>query len=448
MTQTAAAPPPLRSAPAPGRAAQPGAVSQPRPTSARRIRQQLPTPTLLRLVGILTVVAALTSGFFGWQAGQNQANALDAVSTSADRLLAAQQVRNDMVAADALATNGFLVGGLEPTTSREQYADLVDDAAQGLARLDFPDEADTDRVARATAALATYTGLVEQARTANRQGLPVGIAYLDQASAELRGTLLPELDALVESGADDAAARFDEVTNAPRLLLLVLLGLGLLVAAQVWDARRTHRVINPGLTGASALVLVALLAGLGLVGVDSSAHTVRTGPYRATLASSLAVSQAYDAQALESLTLIKHGSGSAYEAAFVTATDEAQHQLSRIDDAHKFPEGYDQALGDPVELFDTWMADHQAIRSADDSGDWDGAVAMALSEAPGSSRADFAAFTTAATAQAEGLHVETTDGLTSARSTATIVSWVAAVACLAAAVLAWRGLAKRREEYR
>lgn len=440
MTQTAAAPAPApRSAPAPAHAAQrpawPAAVARP----ARKA--QLPTPTLLRLVGVLTVVAALASGFFGWLAGDRQANALGAASTSTDRLLATQQVRNDMVAADALATNGFLVGGLEPTQSREQYARLVDDAAQGLARLSFPSEADTDRVARATAALASYAGLVEQARTANRQGLPVGIAYLDQASAQLRGTLLPELDALVESAADEAAADFDQVADAPLLLLLVLLGLGVLVAVQVWDSRRTHRVFNPALTGASVLVLVTLVAGLGLVNVDRSAKEVRAGPYRDSLAVSQAVSQAYDAQALESLTLIKHGSGSAYEAAFVTATDEARRQLDRVSS------GPGSSVGDFSHKFTLWIGLHQAIRDKDDAGDWDGAVAASLSDATLSSRVQFAGFITAATAQADSFRTETTDGLGSARSTANLVSWVAVVAGLAAAALAWRGLARRREEY-
>ena len=432
---------------------------------ARRA-DQLPTPTLLRLVGVLTVVAALATGFFGWQASQSQADALGAASTSADRLLAAQQVRNDLVAADALATNGFLVGGLEPTESRARYAQLVDAAAQGLARLSFPDAADTDRVARATAALTTYTGLVEQARTANRQGLPVGIAYLDQASAELRDRLLPELDALVESGADDAAGRFDQVADAPWLLLLVLLGLGVLVAAQVWDARRTHRVVNAGLTGASVLALVVLSAGLGLGSVDRTARDIRTGPYRATLGVSQAVSQAHDAQALESLTLIKHGSGSAYEAAAATAAREARRQLGQVH-YEQHPDGLplarvfetwfcpdpDEPDFDETDFDETWTCrgttgDHQAIRGADDAGDWDGAVALALSQDPGSARAHFDDFVTAATTQADRLHAETTDGLASARSTANLVSWVAVVAGLFAAVLAWFGLAKRREEYR
>jgi len=397
---------------------------------------------VLRLVAVLAVVVALVCGLVGWEAGRRQANALDQVSTSAERLLAAQEVRNQMVAADAVVTNGFLVGGLEPASSREEYARLIDGAAQGLGRLSFPDKDDTERVARATAALTNYVALVEQARSANRQGLPVGIGYLDQASAELRQTLLPELDALVESGADHAADDFDQVANAPWLLMLVLLGLGVLVTVQAWDSRRTHRIVNTGLAGASLALLVVLTTGVALIQVDGSAQDVRTGSYRSTLALSQAVSQAYDAQALESLTLIKQGSGGGYELAFATATVEVERQLTRVSDLNASTGSYGLA-----DQFEAWLVNHRQIREKDDAGDWNAAVELALANGPYSSRAAFRTFVEAATDKAESYRTKTTEGLDSARTKANGGAWVAMAAGLVAAPLAWWGLAQRREEY-
>ncbi|MDR3068915.1 MAG: hypothetical protein LBU50_05365, partial [Cellulomonas sp.] len=369
MTQAAAAPAP-QTAPAPPSQGQPVAgasgapetgVQTPTPLGRFYARMRLPTPTRLRLVGVLAVVATLAAGISSWQASLRQAEALDAASASADRVLAIQQVRNDLVAADALATNGFLADSLWSGGSRVPYANFVDyanllaDAAQGLDELDIPDYGAT--------ALATYTGLVEQARSADRQSLPESVAYLDQASAELRGTLLPGLDALVESGADDTDERFDQVVAAPTPWRLALLGLGVLVAVQVWDARRTHRVVNPALIGALVLMLVVLTVA-GPILSDTAARAQDGQHYPTTLALSQVVSHVYDAQALESLTLIKHGSGSAYEAAFVTATDEARRVY---DQARNMP----GVSGSGGPDFDAWMDEHRAIRGADDGGDWD-----------------------------------------------------------------------------
>jgi hypothetical protein len=41
-------------------------------------------------------------------------------------------------------------------------------------------------LAEANASLTTYTGLIESARANNRQGFPVGIGYLKNASTVLR----------------------------------------------------------------------------------------------------------------------------------------------------------------------------------------------------------------------------------------------------------------------
>lgn len=397
------------------------------------------TPTRLRVATAVSVLAALLAAVLGWQAGERQAAAVGAVSTSSARLVAVQEVRNSLVAADAIATNAFLVGGLEPAAARERYTTLIDQAAKGLATLSFADAADSAHVAAATAHLATYTGLVEQARAANRQGYPVGSAYLDQASTLMRDQLLVEIDALTVSGADHVAADFDQVANAPWLLVAVLLGLAVLLATQVWDSRRTHRVLNPALSGAVVLVLVAAALSPVLLGVTGTARDVRASSYRTTLAVSQAVSQAYDARAMESFTLIRRGSGAAYEQAFGTAADEAQRQLARV---------HDGSANATATLFTAWRAQHVTIRKLDDGGNWDGAVALAVSTAADSPASAFDAFTTSASGVLKHAETSTTDRLDRARTTAVGIGWLLAAAGLVAAGLSWLGLTKRLEEYR
>jgi hypothetical protein len=451
MTTTPVRPagPPPAGAPAPGRPApgHPGAVTGPDPATApaavSRARGALRrTPGRLRLVMGLCVLASVVLGELGFQAGSVQSRALEAASADAAQLVGVQEVRNALVAADATATGAFLVGGLEPTEQRARYDDLVDDAANRLATLSGSNEADAELLGQVAADLTVYTGLVEQARANNRQGFPVGSAYLDQASTILREQMLPALDEVVLDDADRVAADFSGVRNALWVLAGGLVALAVLVLSQVWLARRTHRVLNVGLAVGTAIVLVVgVVATVLLAQAGSRAQDVRTGPYAATLAASQAYSLANDAKSMEAFTLIKRGSGQAYEDAFVASTTDA---AQRLDTAEA-----DGILdGSTAQALDAWVAHHAEIRALDDGGQWDEAVALATATDPESANAAFDAFSASAREDIETNAAATTDRLGSAATTATVAGWLLLAAGLVAALLAWRGVTARLEEYR
>ncbi|GED11160.1 hypothetical protein [Cellulosimicrobium cellulans] len=400
------------------------------------------TPGKLRLVMALCVLAAVALGVLGFQAGSVQSRALEAASEDTAQLVGVQEVRNALVAADATATGAFLVGGLEPADQRARYDDLVDQAASGLATLSGSNEGDAELLGQVAADLTVYTGLVEQARANNRQGFPVGSAYLDQASTILREQMLPALDEVVLDDADRVAADFSGVRDALWVLAGGLVALAVLVVSQVWLARRTHRVLNVGLAVATAVVLVVgIVSTVLLAQASSRAQDVRTGPYAATLAASQAYSLANDAKSMEAFTLIKRGSGQAYEEAFVTATDDA---TARLDTAAS--EGI--LDGSTAQALDTWVTRHADIRALDDAGQWDDAVALATATDPESPNAAFDAFSASARDDIETNAAATSERLDGAATTATVAGWLLLVAGLVAALLAWRGVTARLEEYR
>ncbi|WP_051274378.1 hypothetical protein [Cellulomonas sp. URHD0024] len=390
----------------------------------------------MRLAGVVAVLASLAVGVLGVQAGLAQSKALASADADTRQLVGIQDVRNDLVVADATATNAFLVGGLEPPEQRAKYDAAIAAAATGLAHLAGSNEADAELLGKANAGLTTYTGLVEQARANNRQGFPVGAAYLDQASSVLRSEVLPELDTLVQTNSDRVDSSFAAVSNTPRLLALGVVALIAFVVVQVWLARRTHRRLNAGLFWATVLALVASVAGAFVL--DRSAQNaadVRTGSYADTVAVSKAYSLAHDAKSMESFTLIKRGSGQAYEETFQTETAEARSLLAGVDDAL-------------VQSLDAWTAKHADIRELDDAGKWDDAVALAISTEPDSPNAAFDAFSTAASDSLEASAAATQDALSGAGTAAVALGWLILVAGLVAAVLSWRGISKRVEEYR
>ncbi|GIG23109.1 hypothetical protein Cch01nite_38330 [Cellulomonas chitinilytica] len=396
------------------------------------------TPGKLRVAGVLVVVAALVAGAAGLAAGLAQAAALDAARADTAQLIGVREVRNDLVTADAAATNAFLVGGLEPVEQRVRYSTAIAEASQGLAGLAGSNSSDADLLGTATAGLTTYTGLVEQARANNRQGFPVGAAYLDQASSVLRSEVLPALDGLVADNEHRVDGSFAAVSQVLWVLALCVLALVVLVVVQVWLARRTHRRLNAGLVVATVVLVVATVGGavvLGRAGVR--ADDVRDGPYARAVAVSQALSLATDAKSMESFTLIKRGSGQAFEETFVAETDQAAQVL----------DGAPAPAGDLGQQLATWVGAHAQIRALDDAGDWDGAVALAV-DPQGEPRIAFDALTAAATSSVDEDVTATQDALGDAGGAVVLLGWLALLAGVAAAVLGWRGIGRRLEEYR
>jgi hypothetical protein len=437
--------PPTTSPAAPGTMTGPGDATPAAATPAGRFSAGLATtPGRLALATTVAVVACLLLGVTGFLAGNSQSAALHDAQRDAAQLVGTQELRNDLVSADATATNAFLVGGLEPTEARARYEASLSEAAEAV-----PSLAATARGAGEAADLATisdavqrYAGLVESARANNRQGFPVGAAYLDQASAALRDEVLPTLDEVAVSTSQRVDDDMGSVSLAQALLLFVLLGLVALGAVQLWLARRTHRVLNTGLAAASVALLVGgLVATAAVLGGNGVARSVASGPYAATVATSQALSLATDAKSMESFTLIKRGSGADFEESYQTSLAGAQDLLVEAQDA---------VDGDTSsqDLLAAWDAKHAEIRELDDGGNWEGAVDAATSTADDSAGAAFAAFSDAAHAEVGTTSQAAVDRLGSAATTAQIAAWVALVLGVAGAVAATAGMNVRLKEYR
>ncbi|MCJ1674993.1 hypothetical protein MT355_17165 [Rathayibacter sp. VKM Ac-2929] len=403
------------------------------------------TPRTLRLLLVLTALAAVLFGVFAQQAASLQARAAQEAREQAAQLIGVQDVRNLLVDANAIAANTFLVGGLEPAEQRQTYVDNLAGASSRIARLASTQPDDAETLAKVATKLTTYSGLIEQARANNRQGFPVGSAYLDQASAQLTDAekgILTDLNGLVTRGADRVAAAYDTVRFSVLLLIGSLAMLLLLIAAQVWLARRTHRYLNRPLATATGLLLLAGIGGALVLGsIAGRAAAVRAEPYQATLVVSQALTAASDAKSLESFTLIKRGSGAALEAEFQAAAKDAGDRLQA---------GVDDGIVDGALLteLNAWLDLHAAIRDQDDGGNWDDAVDLATATGDGTANGAFTAFANDARTAIVDDTTTTRTELDDGSATASIASWILLAAGLVGALLAWRGVAQRLEEYR
>ncbi|RLV08780.1 hypothetical protein CTZ27_08470 [Streptomyces griseocarneus] len=364
--------------------------------AADRLRAAAVTePGRLRIIGaVLAALLVVLGTVTAWQVAA-RASAADAVVHHSQPLSSdAAAVYRSLADADSTAASGFLAGGQEPRTVRERYDDDIALASRLLVKA----AANTDgsgtareRIAELNAKLPEYTALVEAARANNRQGLPLGGAYLRYANDRMRDELLPAANALYQAETGRLHSDYADAKSWP----WAALGLGVLtLAALGWAQRRTflrtNRVFNQGLlaaTGATTVVLLWLAVGHGVARSElqtSYAH----GAHSLEVLTEARIAS-LQARSNENLTLVARGSvltkddEDAYEVKFregmaklVGSGGADPEPGSLLDRARALAD--DKAGRDPVAsvIKDVreWQRRHRDARSHDESGDYRYAV--------------------------------------------------------------------------
>jgi hypothetical protein len=435
------------------------------------------TPGRLRL---LSVAISAGAGLL-WLAGSavlvGSGGALDSIGRgTVPAIVLAQQVHAALAAADRSAANAFLSGGIEIVEPRTEYEIDIAAAARDLEQAAEQNRAGDEasrQLQAIDAMLAQYTGLVEQARANNRQGFPIGVAYLRDASSLMHRPgdgILARVDALGALNArnlasEDAALTFS--LAAAGLFLAVAAGvLGLLVSAQVFLRQRFHRQLNDGLLAASAGVLL-LTAWMGAqVGHTALAARTADEAYARVHDLWLARSLANDADGNVSLSLAALGDGAEFDQAFtaetarlvdrpltdrmvadaVTGRVEFRGLLADEIGEARFPGERDAAVR-ALRTYQQFMSADAALRAAVASGDQAGAVATALGTRPGQLAVVFGELDEAL---GDGIAIDQDQFSTAVGDASSALGLNAGLPALAAAIalLTLWGLQPRIAEYR
>ncbi len=426
-------------------------------SAAQRLRARTTPGKLRALLAGLVALCLIWGGVAAWVVSVRAAGAADVVSTSEPLSLDGQQIYRALSDADATAATAFLSGGLEPIAARQRYQA---DIAQAASRLEAATAiAGHTAAARDLATLASdlpvYTGEVETARADNRLGLPLGAAYRREASGLMRGTLLPAARKVSAQADAQLAADSGRATGLPLAIVLLVAAVAagvVLVRAQRWLSRRTHRVLNLGLLIASAAAVVSVLwlaVALTVARADLlNARDQGSGPVAALAAADIAALQA---RADESLTLIDAGGDDSFQTDFLAT----QHRLgpgpgtllTAATTAATGSPGAPQAAA-AARAATAWYAAHRTVRSLDDNGQHTRAIALVTTPGSGHSSTLFTRLDSSLTrgiaadqAVFQASAVAGRDAFTGLEAGVIVLALVMAAGCA-------RGLTQRLAEYR
>ncbi|WP_445524542.1 hypothetical protein [Streptomyces cyslabdanicus] len=378
--------PPQPAAPAP--AARPAAP--PRRTAfaegAERLRGAATTePGRLRIIGAVLALLVVAFGAVTALQTTDRASAADDVLHRSQPLSSdAADIYRSLADANTMATSGYLAGLQETAATRERYESDVRTAAAKLvtaAANSAPGSPSAKTITKLNELLPRYKGLVESARANNRQGFPVGGAYLRAANDTMQTEMLPAAEDLYQKENQRLRSDYGDATPYPwAAIALGVVALAALAWAQRRNYRRTNRVLNHGLVAATAATTVVLL---WLVIGHSVARAGLNGSYTHGVRSLNVLHDAriasLKARSDENLTLVSRGAetktlkdGSimdAYDWAYDQEIDALTRTLARAGALAEDPAGR-KPVSTASESTKVWKSRHEQASQANDSGDY------------------------------------------------------------------------------
>nr|WP_229880777.1 hypothetical protein [Streptomyces alanosinicus] len=356
---------------------------------ADRLRAAATTePGRLRIIGaVLALLVVAFGAVAAWQADERAAAADDVLHRSQPLSSGAADIYRSLADANTAASSGFLAGGQESANARDRYEKDISTAAAGLvtaATNADPGSASESTITKLNRLLPEYKGLVERARTYNRQGYPVGGAYLRYANEKMQKEMLPAAEDLYTKENQRLDADYGDATPYPwiaiALGLLALAGLGW---AQRRTFRRTNRVLNHGLVAASTATAVALL---WLVVGHAVARTELTGSYDHGVRSLTVLHDAriasLKARGNENLSLVARGAetitvdGKPYDAYYYAFDQDLATLGKGLTRAGQLAD--DQGGRTPVQAarsdMAVWKQRHASARTEDENGNYQQAL--------------------------------------------------------------------------
>ena len=423
------------------------------------------TPAQYRVASIACVVVLALAALVGFLAATSLTDATDrARNNTGPVLVATQDVFASIAEADAASAAVFLSGTDEDREQRRLYEVALERSTAQLeevSRLVGDDDTDHEIIKIIAAELTVYAGQVEAARLANAEGIAGATDRLVEAIATVQDGVVPRVEALTAVAQDrlDDDVRSGRVLTVIALLVLVIAG-AVLVFAQIWLSRKTNRILNLPLLGATVLVAVALLWLLvGWVRQQSDLSTAQDDGYDSIALTADIQTTAFRFKTLESLGVLGVGDGDEKDrlesVLATTAITDAEAALARTGDSEGIGLLFDatraadsnRERAAAAEMLTRWQRysdTSAAIVTAFETDDRTRAVELAV----GPGNADFNGFNTSVESVLSDNRSQFADGLANADDRLRLLVPGMILLPLLAALLALWGWQLRITEYR
>ncbi|MGO9152976.1 protein kinase G-activating protein GlnX [Mycobacterium sp.] len=338
------------------------------------------TPGRILTIGIVLACLGVASAFATSTTINHRQQVLSTVLNHTEPLsFAAGRLYTTLSVADAAAATAFIAQA-EPRGVRLRYEEAITDAAVAVTRASsgLTDQPLVELLGRINAELAVYTGLIEVARTNNREGNPVGSSYLSEASGLMQSTILPDAKLLYKATSERVDSETTASTQIPAPVILVVSATVVFGAfSHRWLARHTRRRINPGLVVGALGILVMMV----WVGTALTISTTASRSAKDTAADSLKIVTnveitAQQARADETLSLIRRGDEEIRKQSFYQRIDMMHEQIDRY---MARPDAVDKGdLQGADQLLVRWRQANDRINSYISVGNYRAATEVAL----------------------------------------------------------------------
>ncbi|MQY15085.1 hypothetical protein SRB5_52630 [Streptomyces sp. RB5] len=433
-------------------------------------RAAVTEPGRLRIIGaVLAVLVVVFGAVTAWQVTDRSSAADDVLLRSQPLSRDAAEIYRSLADANTTAASGFLAGGEEPREVRKRYEDDIDQAGTLLVRAAANSQgaaAARTKITEINRWLPQYTAAIETARANNRQGLPLGGAYLRYANGLMDEKLLPAASELYEAETAQLNDDYAAAKSWPWLALaLGVVALGVLLWAQRRHYRRTNRVFNQGMVVASALTAVVLLwLAVGHTLARAGLNDSDKNGAQSLMVLNQARIESLKAHGNEGLKMVSRGAVTkgndqdAYEVDYgASMTDLAGKDAETLDDSLMEKAlalaGDDDAGRVPVEKavdgVREWQTRHKAMLEADNAGNYDKAVHQVIGGANEKATGECFDVVNKALAQAIDHEQQQFDAAAADGRDALGGLWIgAAVLAVLGAAGALLGIGRRLSEYR
>jgi len=426
------------------------------PPTPRSVPRSQNTPGRLRALAIIVTALIALAGVVAFVLASQLTSNTDQIDDSTGPvLISTQQMLASLAEADAAATSVFRSGLNEDREQRQLYIDALERATaehETVARLIGDDPESHASLQRISSLLVTYSGVIENARLANRQGLPSANDQLSSAISIVRDGITPEVEQITTR----AQNRLDTESNNDVFLLAIvaiLVAALVVIVALLYLARRFRRILNLPLVGA----LIVLVVLVGWLAVSFSAQRsalddARTQGYESIRLTAEVQSNAFrykandatqsfsdaEAIALSSADIVDIDIEGARGGVGMSTTGLLPDLALAADSARERA-----AVAEVAERWQRYLDTSRELRAAAAANDTDAVNAIAT----GSGTSTFNGFNTSVESVLAQNQQQFVDAVNEADDLLKYVRLAIPLATLIAALLAWWGFSLRIRDY-